>query len=188
MDWYKNKKNDKKWKKKGEGNTLGSSSGSSEPVLPLGTKLEILSQTGNWRQCSLVQKSSTSLKIHYDGFDSEYDEWINMDTDGHRVREAQAVVDMIQRSGTPSDATEAAKAAALARLGSGSSGARQRTVADQQAAEARLAAIEARAGTVSAPPRVPFCGCADKPSLTEHTVRSAKVGWAAKDCSRSTRW
>eukprot|EP00935_MAST-01C_sp_MAST-1C-sp1_P001277 g1277.t1 len=50
-----------------------------EPALDLGCKLSVLSPTGVWRSCTIVEidsKDKRRVKVHYDEFNAKHDEWI----------------------------------------------------------------------------------------------------------------
>lgn len=49
----------------------------------------MLSQTGVWRECRVVEKGDAihgAIKVHYEGFDSQWDEWLLPDEVVRRVR------------------------------------------------------------------------------------------------------
>jgi SM-20-related protein len=46
-----------------------------------GAKLRLRSRTGKWRTCTVMDVSDTQLKVHYDGFDRKYDEWVKKSSD-----------------------------------------------------------------------------------------------------------
>ena len=57
----------------------------SEDGLPVGTKVQGMSATGNWSPCVVVQRiptdsaASASVKLHFEGrHDSKYDEWVDL--------------------------------------------------------------------------------------------------------------
>jgi hypothetical protein len=55
---------------------------------PVGAPVEVLSSSGSWRRCDVLEhRAPSSIKIHYDGFASKYDEWLDVGTDGERIRE-----------------------------------------------------------------------------------------------------
>jgi hypothetical protein len=47
------------------------------PEWSVGSKLKVLSGTGKWRKCKVVAANQTQLKIHYEGFHSKHDEWLD---------------------------------------------------------------------------------------------------------------
>ena len=50
----------------------------------LGKECRLLSPSGSWRECTVVEDRPGEVKVHYDGFDSQHDEWIG--TDSPRLR------------------------------------------------------------------------------------------------------
>jgi len=42
----------------------------------VGSKVRVLSRKGKWRLCKVVSTQYTQLKIHYEGYKKEHDEWI----------------------------------------------------------------------------------------------------------------
>jgi hypothetical protein len=46
----------------------------------VGNKVEILSPSEQVRQCTITDRDSTKFKIHYDGYDAEHDEWVDINS------------------------------------------------------------------------------------------------------------
>ena len=42
----------------------------------VGKTCMVLSQSGSWRECTIVAEKPGELLVHFDGFDSKYDEWL----------------------------------------------------------------------------------------------------------------
>jgi len=64
----------------------------------LGKECQLLSPSGSWRECTVVEERPGEVKVHYDGFDSQHDEWIG--TDSPRLRWAQRGARSPQLQGT----------------------------------------------------------------------------------------
>ena len=64
------------------------SEGSSElwHTMPPGSRVQALSKSGLWRECSMVKSQGTNVLMHYEGFDSKYDEWMDTKYQGHRIK------------------------------------------------------------------------------------------------------
>ena len=45
--------------------------------VPTGGKVRVLSPTNNWRDCTVLGSDATRIQIHYDGYASQHDEWID---------------------------------------------------------------------------------------------------------------
>ena len=65
-----------------------------EAFPPLG-RIQILSRTGIWRSCVIVQHGWTDhsirrplVKVHFDGFSSQFDDWIDPGKEARRIRDA----------------------------------------------------------------------------------------------------
>ena len=72
-----------------------------EGVLPLGMTVKILSgKTNTWRDCTVVQHryeaDEFQIQVHYLGFHERHDEWISVEKDMHRIKDASADDDMQQ--------------------------------------------------------------------------------------------
>ena len=37
----------------------------------------VLSKSNTWRMCTIVDTDDSRVKVHYDGFDPVYDEWVD---------------------------------------------------------------------------------------------------------------
>ena len=59
-----------------------SASALTEAQTPVGKggKVMVLSQSKNWRACTIVDSDAMRVKIHYDGFNPAYDEWLERDS------------------------------------------------------------------------------------------------------------
>jgi hypothetical protein len=61
-------------------------------LLPLGASAEVQSEfSGVWRPCHVVdhginEDGQIGFKVHFDGFDAKWDEWLDALRDGQRVR------------------------------------------------------------------------------------------------------
>jgi hypothetical protein len=66
------------------------------PYLPLpavGHGLRCLSQSGRWRQCTvLAHRNHSSIRVHWDGFHREFDEWIDLELEAFRLRPPNVAV------------------------------------------------------------------------------------------------
>jgi hypothetical protein len=51
-----------------------------EDPAEVGNKVEILSPSEQLRQCTVTDRDSTKFKIHYDGYDAKYDEWVEINS------------------------------------------------------------------------------------------------------------
>ena len=49
----------------------------------ISSTVSVLSKTSRWRTCTVLDTRQDAIKIHYDGFHSQFDEWI---TDSARLR------------------------------------------------------------------------------------------------------
>ena len=47
----------------------------------IGSKIRVLSPSHTWRKCTVIESASKRLKVTYDGFSSEFDEWIDQSSD-----------------------------------------------------------------------------------------------------------
>lgn len=60
-----------------------------EEQFKLGGTIEARDHTGRWYQAEIIQvlnvKNTKRAKIHYLGFSAKYDEWLNVDSDSHRI-------------------------------------------------------------------------------------------------------
>jgi hypothetical protein len=55
----------------------------------VGMIIRVLSSSERWRECTVVQydEGDALLRVHYEGFSPRFDEWIDLDTHGSRVRQ-----------------------------------------------------------------------------------------------------
>eukprot|EP01062_Namystynia_karyoxenos_P034574 TRINITY_DN2533_c0_g1_i2.p1 TRINITY_DN2533_c0_g1~~TRINITY_DN2533_c0_g1_i2.p1 ORF type:complete len:652 (+),score=47.37 TRINITY_DN2533_c0_g1_i2:85-1956(+) len=55
--------------------------GAAEPArIAPGVKVWVLSSTGKARLCSVVKAEATRIRVHYEGFKGEYDEWVELES------------------------------------------------------------------------------------------------------------
>merc|ERR1711879_210084 len=63
-------------------------------AFPIGKKLIVLSETGFYRETQVKMVSADSIKIHYIGYESTYDEWV--DEHSSRIRDPENVTECPQ--------------------------------------------------------------------------------------------
>eukprot|EP00935_MAST-01C_sp_MAST-1C-sp1_P002058 g2058.t1 len=56
-------------------------------ALTEGSAVRVLSPSKNWRMCTVVDTDDSRVKVHYDGYDEMYDEWLSKDDDERIGRE-----------------------------------------------------------------------------------------------------
>ena len=81
---------------------------SSVDAFPVGRSIQVLSSTGQWRVCTVVQSDHRrqrrpSIKVHYAGFDPKYDETIDLAREAHRLKREPTAAGTTGGTTSPAD-------------------------------------------------------------------------------------
>lgn len=50
-------------------------------VLKVGSRVSVLSRTGKWRTCVIIETRADEVYVHYEGYRDKYDEWVPQNSD-----------------------------------------------------------------------------------------------------------
>ncbi len=107
--------------REGAGDLLEKSKAGLDQVVK-GQPVAVLSQTGNWRDCRVVERDELrgAVKVHYEGFDPQWDEWLGPADCERRMRPRTVVAtvnpEVHSRAPTISSALDAIVERDLARV------------------------------------------------------------------------
>jgi hypothetical protein len=49
-------------------------------------RVQVLSPSGSWRECTVLEAQGAMVLVHYQGFDRRHDEWIDSANEPHRIK------------------------------------------------------------------------------------------------------